>query len=279
MNGDHWLLYLTPPQDDVLISNSHASASTLPSPPAAITSEDSSTTSINIIPKLLSLLPASLDPLRREKKKLTSPPRPDHTLEILMSRLDPAACKSFYHPSSGTSSTADIDSSHPSHSHALGAHLSDSLGLSALLPSATIDSFLFEPCGFSSNAVQGDRYATIHVTPEEAYSYASFETNLAFGPREEDKQLAVGGPESLQELVERVLEVFRPANLSITLFVSNEEGEDEEGTKQTRSPAVVPAEAWRELLNPHLLEKYERLDRIVYEFEGYSLVYAVFQAL
>jgi len=33
----------------------------------------------------------------------------------------------------------------------------------------------------------------------------------------------------------------------------------------------------RQLSNPSLVEKYERVDRILYEFEGYSLVYAVFQ--
>lgn len=42
------------------------------------------------------------------------------------------------------------------------------------------DHFHFTPCGFSLNALQpeyGESYATIHVTPEQDFSYVSFETN------------------------------------------------------------------------------------------------------
>ncbi len=41
-----------------------------------------------------------------------------------------------------------------------------------------IDDFVFKPYGYSLNAIKGHQYFTIHVTPQEEGSYASFETNL-----------------------------------------------------------------------------------------------------
>jgi S-adenosylmethionine decarboxylase len=53
-------------------------------------------------------------------------------------------------------------------------------GIDRLLPLGTVvDSHLFDPCGYSMNGIiEGtDRYVTIHITPEPAFSYVSFETN------------------------------------------------------------------------------------------------------
>ena len=50
-----------------------------------------------------------------------------------------------------------------------------SSGIGALLPGAAIDDFVFEPCGYSMNGLQGAAASSIHVTPEEGWSYASFE--------------------------------------------------------------------------------------------------------
>ena len=263
MNGDHWLLYLTPPQDDVLlprartgsISAPHASDSPLDTLAAALTPS---------LPRAIST----------PKLSLVSPP--DQTLEILMSRLHPSACAAFYHPSSSSSTpyTSPLYASDPSDgdAHNLGGQLSDRLGLSALLPRATIDSFLFSPCGFSSNAVQGDRYATIHVTPEPDYSYASFETNLDFTSTATTTE---EGPKSMPELVEKVLAIFLPAKLSITLFVSMDDEEVAEEEEMGRAGAVGKKDGnsrgkahagMKELLNADLLEKYSLVDRIIYEF-------------
>ena len=48
-------------------------------------------------------------------------------------------------------------------------------GIRALLPGADIDDFVFDPCGYSMNALRGPICSTIHVTPEQSCSYASFE--------------------------------------------------------------------------------------------------------
>lgn len=275
MNGDHWLLYLTPPADNVLLPNALASASAVqpanPSTPLA-----SLSASLAAAPKLRST-PSSVSVPRNPS--LPTPSRPDQTLEILMTGLSPAACASFYHPSSPfpfslegkppkESYTSPLypSDARDADAHALGTQLADRLGLTNLLPEATTDSFLFSPCGYSSNSVLGDRYATIHVTPEPEYSYASFETNVDFAGVSDSHDAS---HRNLQQLVEKVLKIFQPAKLSVTLFVEI----PEDGSEQLKGEAHS---RMRELLHPELVDRYERVDRIVYEFEGYSLVYAVF---
>lgn len=252
MNGDHWLLYLTPPQED-----NSTSISSITSPLTTLSS---------ILPSLPTISP------------------PDQTLEILMSRLAPSACKAFYHPSSPLSTSTE---SVTTDSHQLGSLLSKKLGLRKLLPNATEDAFLFSPCGFSSNSVQGDRYATIHVTPEEEFSYASFETNLTFGDGmnlnrvtglDDEDNLVVGGPTSLPTLVEAVLDIFKPSKLSITLFVSSDAPSKSHLNKKGRQD-TSGGHGMEELLNDELLDKYGLVDKIVYEFIGYRLVYAVYEEL
>ncbi|GAA5883058.1 hypothetical protein JCM16303_006814 [Sporobolomyces ruberrimus] len=317
MNGDHWLLYITPPRDDVLLPHALESSASLPpsNPKTALSSLSTS----------LSTTPSALPPISPRKgtvslpsfegtststsapappRRPISPPRspcpslPDQTLEILMTQLSPSACQKFYHPSSTPSApvayTSPLLSTETGDAHSLGSQLSDDLGLTAILPGATLDSFLFAPCGFSQNAVRGDRYATVHVTPEEAYSYASFECNFDFN------NLGGGGastgknenPHGLTELIEKVLEIFEPAKMSITLFVSDDEDLDTKqlggggggGGSGSGGQKSRAHEGMKQLSglsegsgNGSGVGKYERVDRILYEFEGYSLVYAVFQ--
>ncbi|GJN94123.1 hypothetical protein Rhopal_007197-T1 [Rhodotorula paludigena] len=289
MNGDHWLLYLTPPRDDVLLP--HAMESSRALPPA------NPDTSLSTLSASLDTKPSALPTPRRLPSPSSAPHRPDQTLEILMTQLSPAACRKFYHPSSSPAApapyTTPLYASDPSvadgDAHALGAKLSADLGLTALLDGATLDSFLFAPCGFSQNAVRGDRYATVHVTPEEAYSYASFECNFDFAGLVDDSAAAAAKTtsgldtrevvsrtaESLHELVERVLAIFEPAKMSITLFVSDED--DDPSTGAARDEKARAHEGMRQLMSPELAERYERVDRILYSFDSYSLVYAVFQ--
>jgi len=44
-------------------------------------------------------------------------------------------------------------------------------------PGLQIDEYTFQPCGYSLNALDGEYYWCVHVTPEAQYSYFSFETN------------------------------------------------------------------------------------------------------
>lgn len=54
----------------------------------------------------------------------------------------------------------------------------DYLQLDKILPGFEIDDFVFDPFGYSMNAISGDNYFTIHITPQEEGSYISFETDI-----------------------------------------------------------------------------------------------------
>ena len=192
MNGDHWLLYMTYPNDAVLGHTPHVET-----PRSGISAS--------------SFLP--IQPVARK-----SPP--DQTLEILMSDLDPSACANFYFPTAAAAANMD--------GHTGGTILSNQIGLADLFgpKDMHLDAYLFQPCGFSANIItQRDRYATIHVTPEADWSYASFETNMAFGPS--GQMTTQRGSLGVQELVEKVLAIFKPGRWSLTLFVAREEDEPE----------------------------------------------------
>jgi len=70
-------------------------------------------------------------------------------------------------------------------------------GMGQILEGFEVDDFRFDPQGYSLNALRGDRYITVHVTPEARGSYASFETN-AWSAAE------------LPAVLRRVLAVFEP---------------------------------------------------------------------
>jgi len=78
-------------------------------------------------------------------------------------------------------------------------------GMAELIPGFEIDDHLFEPSGYSLNAIRGDQYWTVHVTPERNGSYASFETNYRF-------------LDDLDEVAHRVLQLFRPRSFDVVLF-------------------------------------------------------------
>eukprot|EP01062_Namystynia_karyoxenos_P058065 TRINITY_DN4942_c1_g1_i1.p1 TRINITY_DN4942_c1_g1~~TRINITY_DN4942_c1_g1_i1.p1 ORF type:complete len:421 (+),score=156.82 TRINITY_DN4942_c1_g1_i1:93-1265(+) len=117
----------------------------------------------------------------------------DQTFEVIMSGLDADASQHFF-------KKEGID----------GEQVTRMTAIDAILPGSEIDSFVFEPCGYSMNGLtqqECDSYWTIHVTPEKQCSFASFETNLS--------------RESYEDIVKRVLDVFKPGQAVITLFADN----------------------------------------------------------
>eukprot|EP00892_Ulva_mutabilis_P004067 jgi/Ulvmu1/2031/UM120_0027.1 len=84
---------------------------------------------------------------------------PLHTMEVCMTDLQPAAAQQFVRTESFVSSK----------------HTTSTTGIRALLPHGDIDDYVFEPCGYSMNGIDGPEHMTIHVTPEDGFSYASCE--------------------------------------------------------------------------------------------------------
>ncbi|HMA86357.1 MAG TPA: hypothetical protein VKN73_11690 [Desulfosalsimonadaceae bacterium] len=113
----------------------------------------------------------------------------DITLELLMHDLHPDAMR-VYTPEKGQTADGVVKLT----------------GMDALYPDMTIDSYLFDPFGYSLNAIAGNAYVTIHVTPQSTGSYASFETNRL-------------GTDYMA-LVNRVLKVFQPAKFTFVLTSS-----------------------------------------------------------
>lgn len=78
-------------------------------------------------------------------------------------------------------------------------------GLNKLLPGFDTDDHVFDPAGYSLNAMRGRYYYTLHVTPERVGSYVSFETNLDFRDR-------------LEELVFGITKLFSPESFDVMTF-------------------------------------------------------------
>ncbi|OAX85091.1 S-adenosylmethionine decarboxylase proenzyme [Emergomyces africanus] len=299
MNGEHWYLYLTEPY-------------TVLTPPSTPSNE----TPVKVLdfpeyPKSTSATSATTSSAKEEEEN-------DETLEILMTDLDEENAKQFYldHASaqknnpdddehldifSNTSDSSDdlgsdVDQQSlppelTTEGHGLGTVVSESCGLSDIYPTskypgARVDAYLFTPCGFSANGVipapapatdangssnkssTGSHYFTVHVTPEPHCSYASFETNVP--------QLQSGRETS--EIVEHVVDIFKPGRFSVTLFEAKKPGNgggggnhhDLQQVKRNNNAAVRNAKMER-------IPGYRRVDRIVHDLDGYDLVFRYYE--
>lgn len=114
---------------------------------------------------------------------------PVYTLEMCMIGLDREKSSVFYKSQSGSAAVMTYNS-----------------GIKKILPDSQICDFDFDPCGYSMNSIEGTSISTIHVTPEDGFSYASFET-VGYDP----------DIVKLDHLVERVLSCFRPSEFSIAV--------------------------------------------------------------
>jgi S-adenosylmethionine decarboxylase len=259
VNGDHWLLYMASAQDTA--ADHSASPDVRPS---------------------------------EEDRQL------DYTIEVLMSELSPKASESFFskNPSADNASLE-------------GLELSQKLGITNIFPPSLtkIDAYAFNPCGYSSNALikwgveslhydsdiltdQGEQaenadtvqpipfgegYYTIHVTPEEGWSYASFECNIPLSASSKVPQQ--DKIPDLKSLITRLVNIFEPRRITLTLFISSE---DNDATSDTESPVEAAQRAFKAALTSTAKDSgingvYKRTDKINYEFDSYDLAFASFE--
>lgn len=124
--------------------------------------------------------------------RLVAPsPAPVYTMEVCMTGLSPAKSRQFF-KDEGSFVTSE--------------QITVSSGIADLFADHTIDDFLFEPCGYSMNGQCNGAFSTIHVTPEEGFSYASVEL---CGHATDGTTAA--------NLVARAVEVFHPRSIAVTL--------------------------------------------------------------
>lgn len=110
---------------------------------------------------------------------------PEVTLEIMMHDLPLDVCNKFY-----KKENTSVDAKFP--------------GVIDIIPGSETDEYNFEPCGYSMNGLYKNSFSTIHVTPEQHCSYASYETNLVLP--------------CYNRLLSRVLEIFKPGSFTLAFF-------------------------------------------------------------
>ncbi|THH08387.1 hypothetical protein EW145_g2749 [Phellinidium pouzarii] len=292
VNGDHWLLYMTNPED--LSSGSGTEMSSLASSFMEIYEERWAIVGQGGLYTLPLL-----------------PPTQDYTIEILMTHLSPRSCAAFFTPD-----TVDPCGNGEFTPGMHAQQLTAKLGISNIFPPrlTQLDAYSFVPCGYSSNALikwgdvsdgverAGEGYYTIHVTPEEGWSYASFECNVPLAIRRHGG--AIDNPEDipdLRTLIQRVVRIFEPGKLTMTLFVASAEdgnasdvdgcetaGEDAQRAFKaalTRIPKrsspgnLYSGESPAIEKGSSLVKAYKRTDKINYEFGGYDLAFASFEMI
>ncbi|XP_055375542.1 S-adenosylmethionine decarboxylase proenzyme isoform X2 [Condylostylus longicornis] len=156
---------------------------------------------------------------------------PDQTIEILMTELDPKIMSIFTKETCSNALEATVKS-----------------GINKLIPGMNIDDYLFEPCGYSMNGIsKNGYYMTIHVTPEEEFSYVSFESNIATS--------------NYNDLINRVIKTFQPGKFIVTIFANR--------------TSTSSSKAFCDLDNANRLgDSWQRQDIQYCRFKTYDLTYA-----
>ncbi|XP_073308839.1 S-adenosylmethionine decarboxylase proenzyme 4 [Primulina huaijiensis] len=118
-----------------------------------------------------------------------------YTVEICMTGLDRILAKKFFRRV-GDGKNGD----------SAGKEMTELTGIRGINKNALICDYAFDPCGYSMNGIDGNRYSTVHVTPEDGFSYASFEcVGSVYDHRDE-----------FFEVLKKAVKVFRPAELSVS---------------------------------------------------------------
>merc|ERR1719335_283642 len=111
------------------------------------------------------------------------------TLEIVCYGLDPASTSVWWADSDSTPASARFAS-----------------GLSGIVANDWIvDEMLFSPCGYSMNCFdQLGAHSTVHVTPQEGCSFASFESTIF-------------NLSTVSDTIRNVVQIFKPERFSVSL--------------------------------------------------------------
>ncbi|KAJ2715104.1 spermidine resistance protein [Coemansia spiralis] len=270
-NSDHWNLYLSGPHAphalaadqqcsaDATLDNSAAGSPVTSGP---LLSRSSSQATVHSMHGAYGVGPAPAA-------------RTDVTVEILMTGLDPERMRTMH-----------VGGASSEEGPAGGRAVELATGIAAIYPNAVSDSYLFTPCGFSLNGLQGEGYYTIHVTPEHHCSYASFETNIA-----DDARFDLRDPAAIKALVEHVAAAFGPRHVTATVFKARAgpasrhfaesalelAAHTAAGVKDGLAKAAMLLAA--DMAPPSLatIDGYRLIDRVLYEFDDYWLRYASFQ--
>jgi len=115
------------------------------------------------------------------------------------------------------------------------------LQLDKIIPDFVLDDFVFEPFGYSLNAIRGIDYFTIHLTPQLHNSYVSFESNL-----------------NLIDFIPIILEVFLPASFDVVTY---NEFNFEQKIKQVIPPHYKAKELVEEKLSCSYLVNFANYNR------------------
>jgi len=131
----------------------------------------------------------------QDNRPENEPIEPYSTIEIAMNDMERTSMNHFY---KGDNFVSEKET------------LSDS-GISKIIPEdAEIDSLMFNPFGFSLNAILGSSYYTMHITPQKECSYVSYETN-----RDANEY-------NLLSLSRKVVDTFNPQKYTMVMIHSNQ---------------------------------------------------------
>ena len=167
----------------------------------------------------------------------------DRVLNIMMFDIDENVAKNFYYDA--YEAKAHPDETDEESVRRISSEQTKRAGIDSLCPGAVIDPRAFEPCGYSMNAILFRSYYTMHVTPEDGSSYASFETNQRVG--------------SYGSLVSNVVRAFRPKRLVMTLMA------DEAGLEQMKDDPFTCSASKARISVPG---KREDASKLVYKRRG-----------
>jgi len=239
LNRDHWNLYMATPYEEEVLHYTDA-ISELPQEQFE-----------QKIQTILEKKGSQSNKLKVDREGISED---DFTLEILMSGLDQKKMVSFWRTEEEKREVMEIEERGEVYEKGKTEdRVYEETGLKSVFPHAQVDHYVFNPCGYSSNALLGEHYYSVHVTPEDICSYASFECNLPLGnPLNQYK--------SYNEMISKVLNLFNPKQFVITLF--------------TRKPEGTLGHI-RDLI-PQNIKGYQRMDKIIYDLNKWDLAFCQF---